>query len=121
MPIKKNLEAIHDALELVLIDRRAQSASEKFEVLKELSVRFSGKCVTIHYQASHLSQTFALFETLNDRGMQVASSDLIKNLCMKYLPSHMNGLLRCIRKTCLRRLLRKRLAFISSVRGDNHV
>ena len=90
MPIKKNLEAIHDALELVLTDRGAQSAIEKFEVLKELSVRFREKVTFIHYRASHLSQAFALFETLNDRGMQVASSDLIKNLCMKYLPSHMN-------------------------------
>jgi hypothetical protein len=90
LPIKKNLEAIHEAIELVLSDRAAVSPNEKFEVLKELSARFRERVTFIHYQASQLSQAFALFETLNDRGMQVASSDLIKNLCMKYLPSHMN-------------------------------
>lgn len=89
LPIRKNIEIIHALVTEHVDSKRPNTPLERFDVLKDLGDKFQEGVTFIHYQASHLSQAFSLFETLNDRGMQVASSDLIKNLCMKELPSKM--------------------------------
>ena len=90
MSIYKNMLALGDGVSTYLSDLDCASPSDRFDALKKLSERFRERVTFIHYKAPSLSQAFALFETLNDRGMQVAAGDLLKNLCMKHLPVKMD-------------------------------
>lgn len=63
------------------IDKKV-TIPEKVEFVINLSDSFLSKIYIIPFLSKSEESAFALFETLNDRGLEVAAIDLIKNLCI---------------------------------------
>lgn len=55
---------------------------EKVELIISLSDDFLNNVYVIPFLSKNEENAFALFETLNDRGLEVAAIDLIKSLCI---------------------------------------
>jgi uncharacterized protein with ParB-like and HNH nuclease domain len=79
-PIRKNYESLNSKIMYMLSDLDLQ---EKLSKIKTISKSVLEDFKVIPFIAVHQAEAFALFETLNDRGLDVAAGDLIKNLCLK--------------------------------------
>lgn len=79
--VRKNFLALGEAVESHLED--CNDANERLESLLELSEVLLSRFTVINYETTDEEEAFFLFETLNDRGMAVAASDLIKNFCIQ--------------------------------------
>ena len=81
-PITKNYNYLKEWFdkkflnENVAKDKRAKMLSEIIEVI-------TNKLKIIPFKTGSHREAFSLFEVLNDRGMKVSPSDLLKNLCIK--------------------------------------
>lgn len=78
---RKNFEELNS-----LIDKELEfitSDSSKLRWLIALSATIRDSLSIIKYETRNFEDAFVLFETLNDRGMAVAASDLIKNFCLQ--------------------------------------
>lgn len=79
--VRKNFLALGEAVESHLQD--SKNADERLENLLKLSEVLLSRFTVINYETTDEEEAFFLFETLNDRGMAVAASDLIKNFCIQ--------------------------------------
>lgn len=78
---RKNFDELNN-----LIDEKLSHLAgdtEKLKWLIGLSRVIRDSLSIIKYETRNFEDAFVLFETLNDRGMAVAASDLIKNFCLQ--------------------------------------
>ena len=79
-PIAKN----HEQLQQWFIDKTTNAnKDERKDFLESLSTVLLEKLKIIPFKTTNHTEAFTLFEVLNDRGLQVSQSDLLKNLCIK--------------------------------------
>lgn len=67
---------INDQLRL---DKDELSLDEQFKVLKKLKTAFLERFKVLYMEATDLSEAFTIFETLNARGKDLETADLLKN------------------------------------------
>lgn len=86
--VYKNYLALHENLEDFL--KEFKSPDERLIALQKLTDVILSRLLVIKYETSDEEEAFFLFETLNDRGMAVAASDLIKNFCIQRDTNHID-------------------------------
>lgn len=78
--VRKNYLRLHARLQEYLDE--FDDAEVRLDALNELTEVVLSRLSVIKYETSDEEEAFFLFETLNDRGMAVAASDLVKNFCI---------------------------------------
>jgi hypothetical protein len=89
--IAKGLNARKNFEELcLLVDRELvnRTDEEQLNWLIQFSTVLRDRLSIIKYETRSFEDAFVLFETLNDRGMAVAASDLVKNFCLQSDPTN---------------------------------
>lgn len=79
-PLRKNYELLHKEITQTYLNTNIDA---KPPILQRISSIILEEFKLIPFHACDQREAFALFETLNDRGLDVAAVDLIKNLCLK--------------------------------------
>jgi hypothetical protein len=79
-PIRKNFDILHDAVLSMLENLDYEQKLKKITAIVTTVIEHFK---IIPFVAQEEAEAFSLFETLNDRGLDVAAGDLIKNLCLK--------------------------------------
>lgn len=76
----RNYDDLYNWLDKQITQKK--SIPDKVNFLLELSSNFLSNVYVIPFLSKNEEKAFSLFETLNDRGLEVAAIDLIKNLCI---------------------------------------
>ncbi len=78
--IRKNYQLLNEEFTNLISSK--SNSHDKAKLLKDIVEVILNEFKLIPFTATDQAEAFSLFETLNDRGLDVAAVDLIKNLCL---------------------------------------
>lgn len=81
-PVVKNYSYLKTWFEDKFLNEKV-TKEERADMLSEIINVLTTKLKIIPFKTQNHKEAFSLFEVLNDRGMKVSPSDLLKNLCIK--------------------------------------